>query len=199
MSAAGEKTESKPIDSDYYKWSKQISASKKELERLGVDITPTKIEGSSPVEPIHPQGVTMSAWNKAGTWEEHDMSKWAKERIPQIFKAAKFDQNGYTITFTDVEKCDGQATYVFTKGKKKPGFDFNLKIKWSAEKEDEEEPACGYVVIDDFSDTSDGDYEWSFKANKSDEFHTKAKAAVQASKKSIEKLLNSWIEEFKSF
>ena len=29
MSAAGEKTESKPIDSDYYKWSKQISASKK--------------------------------------------------------------------------------------------------------------------------------------------------------------------------
>ena len=39
----------------------------------------------------------------------------------------------------------------------------------------------------------------SFKANKSDEFHTRAKAAVQASKKSIEKLLNSWIEEFKSF
>ena len=38
---------------------------------------------------------------------------------------------------------------MFTKGKKKPGFDFNLKIKWSAEKEDEEEPACGYVVIDD--------------------------------------------------
>ena len=29
---------------------------------------------------------------------------------------------------------------MFTKGKKKPGFDFNLKIKWSAEKEDEEEP-----------------------------------------------------------
>ena len=55
----------------------------------------------------------------------------------------------YTITFTDVEKCDGQATYVFTKGRKKPGFDFNLKIKWSAEKEDEEEPASGYVVIDD--------------------------------------------------
>ena len=38
---------------------------------------------------------------------------------------------------------------MFTKGRKKPGFDFNLKIKWSAEKEDEEEPACGYVVIDD--------------------------------------------------
>ena len=38
---------------------------------------------------------------------------------------------------------------MFTKGRKKPGFDFNLKIKWSAEKEDEEEPASGYVVIDD--------------------------------------------------
>lgn len=45
-----------------------LPSDSKELERLGVDITPTKIEGSSPVEPIHPQGVTMSAWNKAGTW-----------------------------------------------------------------------------------------------------------------------------------
>lgn len=29
MSATEEKTEAKPIDSDYYKWSKQISESKK--------------------------------------------------------------------------------------------------------------------------------------------------------------------------
>ena len=78
MSATEEKTEAKPIDSDYYKWSKQISESKKvsfiswsdgkELERLGVDISPTKIEGDSPVEPSPAKGVTLSAWNKAGTW-----------------------------------------------------------------------------------------------------------------------------------
>ncbi len=29
MSATEEKNDTKPIDSDYYKWSKQISASKK--------------------------------------------------------------------------------------------------------------------------------------------------------------------------
>ena len=67
MSATEEKNDTKPIDSDYYKWSKQISASK-ELERLGVDISPTKLEGTSPVEAAPSKGVTLSAWNKAGTW-----------------------------------------------------------------------------------------------------------------------------------
>ena len=47
-------------------------------------------------------------------------------------------------------------------------------------------------------DTSDGDYEWAFKSNKSDENHTKAKSAVQASKSEIVKLLDSWIDEFKN-
>ena len=78
MSATEEKNDTKPIDSDYYKWSKQIGASKKvsflsqsdekELERLGVDISPTKLEGTSPVEAAPSKGVTLSAWNKAGTW-----------------------------------------------------------------------------------------------------------------------------------
>ena len=34
-------------------------------------------------------------------------------------------------------------------GKKRPGFDFTLKVKWNAEKDDEDEPATGYVCIDD--------------------------------------------------
>ena len=55
MSDSAEKTETKPFDSEYYKWSKQINESKKvsvilsnhnqELERLGVDISPTRIQG----------------------------------------------------------------------------------------------------------------------------------------------------------
>ena len=52
-------------------------------------------------------------------------------------------------------------------------------------------------VIVQFSDLSDGDYEWAFKANKSDENHIKAKAAVQSFKKDIQKLLEKWIAEFK--
>ena len=80
MSATEEKNDTKPFDSDYYKWSKQISESKKvpflflnnekELERLGVDISPTRLEGASPVETAPSKGVSLSAWNKAGTWYE---------------------------------------------------------------------------------------------------------------------------------
>lgn len=79
MSDSTEKTETKPIDSEYYKWSKQINESKKvfvflsfhkqELERLGVDISPTRIQGEAPEQTTSPStGVTSSAWNKAGTW-----------------------------------------------------------------------------------------------------------------------------------
>ena len=79
MSDSAEKTETKPFDSEYYKWSKQINESKKvsvflsnhkqELERLGVDISPTRIQGEVAEQMPNPStGVTSSAWNKAGTW-----------------------------------------------------------------------------------------------------------------------------------
>ena len=58
-----------------------------------------------------------------------------------------------------MEKCDGQATYVFVKvglsaeddgqGKKRPGFDFSLRIKWKATCDSEEDDATGTVCIDD--------------------------------------------------
>ncbi|KAK8820694.1 Hsp90-like protein [Blastocystis sp. ATCC 50177/Nand II] len=199
MSKEGENPETKPIDSEYYQWSKQINESKKELERLGVSTAPTRIDNSQAVEELAPSHkLTSSAWNKAGTWEECDFSKWAQSRIPEIFKTGHISKNNYEITFPSVEKCDGQATYVFVKGKKRPGFDFSLRIKWKATCDSEEDDATGTVCIDDFSDTSDGDYEWSFKSNKSDENHLKAKSAVQASKGEIIKLLDAWINEFKN-
>lgn len=55
----------KPIDSDYYAWSKKMKESKKVLEELGVDCKPKKIE--SPL-PDKEEKVVGSAWNKAGTW-----------------------------------------------------------------------------------------------------------------------------------
>ncbi|CBK20884.2 uncharacterized protein [Blastocystis hominis] len=150
MSDSAEKTETKPFDSEYYKWSKQINESKKELERLGVDISPTRIQGEVAEQMPSPStGVTSSAWNKAGTWEEMDLSKWAMKRIPEILKAAEFEQKGYSIRIADVEKCDGQATYVFVKGKKRPGFDITLKLKWCATCDESSEEAKGTITIND--------------------------------------------------
>ena len=42
-----------------------------ELEKLGVDITPSKIEGKAASEErTETKGVSSSAWNSAGTWYE---------------------------------------------------------------------------------------------------------------------------------
>lgn len=80
MSASEDKSNSKPFDSEYYGWSHGISESRKvrcflrflfvqELEKLGVDIRPSKIEGTSPCEEkTDANGISHSAWNSAGTW-----------------------------------------------------------------------------------------------------------------------------------
>ena len=34
-------------------------------------------------------------------------------------------------------------------GKKKPGFDMNLKICWTASCDSEEDDATGYILVDD--------------------------------------------------
>lgn len=55
----------KPIDSDYYAWSKKMKETKETLEKLGVDCKPKKLESPPPEEN---KPVVGSAWNKAGTW-----------------------------------------------------------------------------------------------------------------------------------
>lgn len=83
MSSSEDKANSKPFDSEYYGWSHRINESRKvevlwmvfivqELEKLGVDITPSKIEGKSPCEEkTESTGVSISAWNSAGTWQKY--------------------------------------------------------------------------------------------------------------------------------
>lgn len=248
MSASEEKAESKPFDSEYYGWSHRINESRKvsfffviiliqELEKLGVDITPNRIEGATPVEEkTESSTISYSKWNSAGTWyelvnlfilrEERNLTKWATTRIPEIFETFSAEKNGVLyysciIMISSLLHCPLKSvkvrlllflarflniSSVYLQGRKKPGFDMNLKISWTASSEGEDD-ASGYINVNDvcirncciiqFSDMSDGDYEWAFKANKSDEVHIKAKAAVQSYKKDIQKLLEMWISEFK--
>ena len=119
MSTPEDKSGSKPFDSEYYGWSHRINESRKvgltailvmlqELEKLGVDITPNKIEGASPVgEKTEAGGLSTSAWNGAGTWykqnywimvrEERNLTKWAKKRIPEILESFNAEKNGVSF------------------------------------------------------------------------------------------------------
>ncbi|KAK8802059.1 hypothetical protein WA158_006454 [Blastocystis sp. Blastoise] len=184
---------SKPFNSTYYKWSQGIEESRKVIEQLGVNIAPKKIESPAVVEQPSTCG---SVWNKGGTWEETDKTKWSKTRITELLKDGLWIENDYTITIPEVEKCDGQATVVFVKGKKRPGYDFSIKCKWEAIKEGSTDTAKGVFVIDEFADYCDGDYEVAIRSNKSDSYHTSAKAAVTKAKKDIISTLLKWKDEF---
>jgi len=62
-----------------------------------------------------------SPWNSAGTtWEDRDLTAWAQERLRERLSQLSVPTftNG-SLKVTAVSKVDGEATIVFTRGKKK--------------------------------------------------------------------------------
>lgn len=53
------------------------------------------------------------------------------------------------IKLISLDKCEGHASIVFSKGKVKPGYDLNIKIKWSGEDESEEGEATGFMECEE--------------------------------------------------
>eukprot|EP01025_Chloroclados_australasicus_P038024 TRINITY_DN38933_c0_g1_i1.p1 TRINITY_DN38933_c0_g1~~TRINITY_DN38933_c0_g1_i1.p1 ORF type:complete len:228 (-),score=13.91 TRINITY_DN38933_c0_g1_i1:251-853(-) len=89
-----------------------------------------------------------SAWNHAGTFEERDYSSWAKDWLKQklIETKQELDQ-GYTLQFSKVDKCDGEAHTWFIRGSKRCGFEFQIKFQWEAYSPESKEEMKGNIEI----------------------------------------------------
>lgn len=122
--------------------------------------------------------------------------------MTELFVGQHFKYNDMIIKVSSLETCDGTATIVFSKGKKKPGYDLNLKFKWIATElingEEGTVTAEGSILCPEFCDLNDGDNEWTIKAEKSDAFHTKAVNHLKSSQNDIIKVMNAWVDCFKS-
>jgi len=75
-----------------------------------------------------------SLWNAAQTFEERDATKWAKEAIPEYLCSVHCEVSGGDVVaeITEVTSADGDASICVVRGKKRAGFDFKVKLKWSA-------------------------------------------------------------------
>jgi hypothetical protein len=82
---------------------------------MKLDAKPVKLDESSESAPLSsaPSSRGGSAWNAAETWEEKDMTSWAKEWL----KA----QEG-------VSKVEGDASIPFVRGTKRYLFDFSFTL-----------------------------------------------------------------------
>jgi len=95
-----------------------------------VDTTTTTAEASSST----PSGA--SAWNKAGTWEEKDLTSWAKTTLQEQIEQAKYilpDSSpapGAEVTVSKVTTVDGHASCALARGKKRYIYEFIVKLEW---------------------------------------------------------------------
>lgn len=116
-----------------------------EEKRLIGDITPRRIEPNQIPEQIsNVQDKDVSVWNKAGTWEEKNVTDWAIESIKTKVMEASYklpegspDPNAM-IKIVDVSKLissdvaggSAHASVAKVRGKKRYIFEFNVCIHW---------------------------------------------------------------------
>mmetsp|Transcript_38249 Transcript_38249/g.108132 ORF Transcript_38249/g.108132 Transcript_38249/m.108132 type:complete len:215 (-) Transcript_38249:221-865(-) len=75
-----------------------------------------------------------SLWNAAQTFEERDVSKWAKEELSRQLLQVKCEaeSGAVVVALSEVKKADGDANIWLVRGKKRVGFEFKVECKWNA-------------------------------------------------------------------
>lgn len=109
-----------------------------EAKKLIGDIAPKKLDPSSTPAPIPAQGAAKgaSAWNKAGTWEEKDVTKWATKTLEEQLLQTTYalpDSSpapGALVTISKVDKLEGHASFALARGKKRYIYEFLTKFQW---------------------------------------------------------------------
>jgi len=110
-----------------------------EAKKLIGDIAPKRLE-EAPANAIPkdaPEGA--SAWNKAGTWEEKDVSSWAKDTLKAALLSTTYTlpegspDAGAVASVLKVDKCDGHASFATVRGKKRYIYEFHVKLSWQLE------------------------------------------------------------------
>lgn len=135
--------------------------SEQEKAMIG-DIAPKRIDADSEnlenaPQKLQPAADGASAWNKAGTWEERDVTAWAKDTLKKSLLETSYtlpDSSpapGAVVKVTKVNKLDGHASYATVRSKKKYIYEFLIECKWEFSHGDEE--ASGSMSFPDFDGT----------------------------------------------
>lgn len=108
----------KPIESKHYAWAKDIKQREAEMRALGVDMSPQPVkvaEGAAPSSGAA-AGVSRSAWNAAGTWEDRDISARALQTLRARLERFSAVMGDGTFSVTAVNSCTGSVNLACVEG-----------------------------------------------------------------------------------
>lgn len=100
-----------------------------------------------------------SQWNEAGTWEEKDVTPWAKETLSKSIRETKFvfpSSSPAPSAIVEVEKIQdltGHASVAVVRGKVRFIYEFSCKLNWVLEKDDDDLSCKGSLSIPDIDGT----------------------------------------------
>jgi tetratricopeptide (TPR) repeat protein len=135
--------------------------SEKDKQLIG-DIAPKRIEADpAPVAAATIDGA--SAWNKAGTWEEKNVTVWATHALRDALKAVTYElpasspAPGAAVRVTSVKSCDGHASLAMVRGKKRYIYEYSLQIEWKLETQGHDaEGTMSFPDVDGTCEPGDG-------------------------------------------
>jgi len=137
-----------------------------DAKQLIGDIAPKKLDpnatgdtNDNAPKPI-PATEGASAWNTAGTWEEKDVTPWAKETLTAALLTAEYilpdgsPSPGAHAVVSKVSKLEGHASYATVRGKKRYIYEFALTLSWVLTLGDDHTQTChGEMTFPDIDGT----------------------------------------------
>lgn len=146
-----------------------------------------------------PQAIGGSRWNAAGTWEDKDISSWAHPRFKEVLKEVTVPSVSGKIT--GWEKVTGDCTIIFSRGKKRHGYDIAAIANFTAKVGDGKE-IKGQIEFPEIAD-SVADEPWQVLISiKDPTSETKAHGEVvydafKATAAQFRKAIDAWVAELK--
>jgi len=125
------------------------------------DIAPKKIEnpstGAATVKTANKQGT--SVWNTGGTWEEKNVSEWAKSSLTDMILQTSYvlpnssPAPDAVVSVEKVSKIEGHASVAVVRGKTRFIYEYSCELNWKLSKEDDELNCTGSLTIPDIDGT----------------------------------------------
>ena len=161
-----------------------------------VDSSPSPVQSPPPSQSPEPAAVGGSRWNAAGTWEEKDLSGWAHSRLTSLLA---FTSDTAPAIDVSCSKVTGDATLVFTRGKKRVGYDLAVTCEWrgggAVGAADE---VKGAIELPSVDQTSDGDYEMTVTVKERGEADDEAVEQLTRAAKKLRAAITAKLKQFES-
>ena len=178
-----------------------------EAKKLIGDIAPKKLETLSSDPSSTAENKGTSAWNKAGTWEERDVTAWAKDVLKEQLEKVTYTLPASSpapsaVVKTTKAKVSGHASVAIVRGKKRFIYELSVELDWSFSHEGND--ANGKISFPDIDGTCmvGEPYEASgFNIEHSDEGQLRpvleSFVRMQGWREKIHEAIDTWVELFK--